>query len=201
MSITPTPTTANNAATLIGQSVTMLDDKRLAGLQEFQQNQGIRNSILQAEKTRLEKKYEGDHPYVLAINTRLTMQENLNAGLVQEISKSSIKNEPLAAGSWRIHGRVYDTAKKPAQGYAVSLGSRSGIRNDKTHNSCTDETGYYSLTLDENAAGSLEKQTIYLSVSDNHKKTVYMDSEPLSVKKGLIYYRDIILPALYQKSC
>lgn len=187
------PTTDAEASVVIVDSVKMLDDERLAGLKEFQQHQGLRNSILQEEKTRLESKYGSDHPVVQEINTRLDMHENLNAGLDQEISKSSIKNDPLPAGSWRIHGKVYDSGIAPVQGYSVFLGDISGNWNKKTGNSCTDETGYYSLTLVEKVAQSLEKQPLYLIVSNKDKKIVYMDSEPINVKRGTIIYRDIIL--------
>lgn len=187
------PMTDAEASVVVGDSVKMLDDERLAGLQEFQQHQALRYSILQDEKTRLEIKYGSDHPLVQEINTRLDMHENLNAGLDQEISKSSIKNDPLPAGSWRIHGKVYDSEISPVQGYSVFLGDSSGNWNQKTGNSCTDETGYYSLTLVEKIAESLEKQPIYLSVSDKDKKIVYVDSEPLIVKRGMIIYREIVL--------
>ncbi|MEI6692215.1 MAG: carboxypeptidase-like regulatory domain-containing protein [Chlorobium sp.] len=186
----------HKAAAVIAESVTLLDDKRLAGLQEFHQNQGVRNSMLQEEQKRLVKKYGSDHPLVQEISSRLNMQENFNTSLELEIAKSTITNEPLSDNSWRIHGKVYDTDNQPVKGYAVYLSPRSENGNEKESaaKDTTDESGYYSVTLDEKEVASLEKKPLYLSVSDTTKTTVYNDQEPFFTKKGMIIYWEIILP-------
>ncbi len=181
------------AASFINESVTKLDEQRLAGLQDFQQQQSFRNPILQQEKSRLEAKYGSDHPLVLKIATRLGMQEQVNTGLNQEISKASVKNVPFDTTSWRIQGKVYDSGNKPVQGFTVFFGDNAGNWNSFTANSCTDETGYYSLTVDLNMMKRLKKAALFLCVSDKNKKLVYPGQDAYQPVSGAIEYKDILL--------
>ncbi|MEI6682129.1 MAG: hypothetical protein WCO44_05855 [Bacteroidota bacterium] len=188
---TPLPDTT--AASIINESVTKLDEQRLAGLQDFQQQQSFRNSILQQEKSRLEEKYGSDHPLVLKIIPRIAMQEQVNAGLNREISKASVKTVPFVTTSWRIQGKVYDSGNKPVQGYTVFLGDNTGIWNSFTATSCTDETGYYSLTVDLNMMKRLKKTVLFICVSDKNKKLVYLGQDAYQPVGGAIAYKDILL--------
>lgn len=185
--------TENKAiASTIDGSINQLDKQRAQELSNLIQIQQAKQNILKNEQDRLSKINSND-PRIQSINNRLSYNGQLFSGLDIMTARANIQTTPLPANAWRLQGYVYYKDKGPASGVTVFFvdGNHQWVRS--LGNACTNETGYYSVTVDEKVAGSPEMQTIYLSVSDKDKKIVYLDSEPLIVKKGMIIYRDIIL--------
>ncbi len=171
-----------------------LDKERLSGLQEFKNSQLIKDEILQRESMRMAAKHGRTHPQVLEFESRAELNKQMYPGVEIEIEKASIRQEPFSQTSWRVHGRLFDKESKPLKSHNVFLSDASVRWIEAIGSSCTTETGYYSLTLDEKLFGRFENgQPMFLSVSDRSQKTIFMSKEPLFPKKGLITYRDIFL--------
>jgi hypothetical protein len=192
------PKNGKEALGYMDKSVSQLDEQRLSGLQEFKTNQQVRDEVMQQEKIRLESKYGAGHPRVQKAESRLVFNQQMVAGLDKEIEKASIKTEPFDSNSWRIHGKVFDRDKKPVQGLTVYFSDQKKIWIKATGTACTNETGYYSLTLDEKTLGTYLKQPLWLSVSDKDKNILFLASVATYASKGSIVYQDIYL---YVQDC
>jgi hypothetical protein len=188
------PTNENETLNYIDNSTDQLDEQRLLGLQEEQNTQLIKNEILQREKKRLEAKYGNTHPEVQQAESRIAYNKEMFTGLDIEISKASIKTEPLPANAWRVNGRVFNQNSESVKGVTVFLSDQNKRWLEGIGNSCTNESGYYSLTVGEKQlAGSFKNQPLYLSVSDKNKKIIYVAKEPVFAVAGLIDNKDIYL--------
>ena len=171
-----------------------LDEQRLSGLQEFKNSQLIKDEILQRESMRMAAKHGRTHPRVLEFESRADLNNQMYPGLEIEIEKATISQESFSTSSWRVHGRLFDKESKPLKSHNVFLSDANGRWIEAIGSSCTTETGYYSLTLDEKLVGKFGNgKPMFLSVSEKGQKPIFMSKEPLFPKKGVITYRDIFL--------
>jgi hypothetical protein len=178
----------------IDDSATQLDEHRLAGLQESQNTQLIKDEILQREKKRLETKHGNTHPEVQEAESRTVYNKQMFTGLNNEIEKASIKTEPFNRTSWRVHGRVFNNESKPVKGLTVFLTDQNKRWIEILGSSCTNDLGYYALTVDEKMIDKIDKgQSLFLAVSDKNKKIIFTSAEALIPVKGVIIYRDIYI--------
>jgi len=179
----------------IDNSADQLDEMRLAGLKEEKNTQLIKDEIWQREKKRMEVKHGKTHPEVQEADNRIAYNNEMYTGLDMEVEKASIKTDPFPYNSWRVNGKVFDKKIVPVKGVTVYLSDQNKKWIEKLGNSCTNEKGFYSLTVDAALVAGYEKkrQPLYVSVSDKNKKLLYMASEPLYAHKGLIDYLDIFL--------
>lgn len=188
------PTTEKETLDYIDASADQLDEQRLAGLEEEQNNQLIKDEVLQREKTRLEAKYGNTHPEVQAAESRIAYNKEMFTGLNNEIEKATIKTEPLSNNAWRVHGRVFDQDNKPVKGVTVFFADQNNGWIEILGSSCTTESGYYSLTADEKIIDKIAKtQSLFLNVSDKNKKVIYKSDESFSPSRGIIVTKDIYL--------
>lgn len=188
-----TPKYEKDTLEYIDNAADQLDQQRLAGLKEQQNTQLIKDEVLQREANRLEAKHGKDHPQVVAAQNRAVYNRQMHVGLDKEIEKASIKTDPLPANAWRVHGRVFESESKPVKGVTVFLSDANGRWAEVLGSSCTNELGYYSLTVDEKLIDKYEKQPLVLTVSDKNKNVIYTAKEPLFMSRGLIVYKDIYL--------
>ena len=177
----------------IDSSVTQLDEQRLQELNNLRQLQEIKNEVYKLERSRLVNKYGEDHPRVQKADLRLSYNKKMIPGLDKEIERAKTKNEPLPNNAWRVHGRVFNKPSDPALGVTVYLSDEKKNWIRELGNTCTNEAGYYSLTVDEKLIGRVEKRPLFLSVSDKSQQKLYQDPDPLFAFKGLIDYRDVYL--------
>lgn len=187
------PKSEQEGPQFVADSIGKLDDQRLEELKKFQGMQSIKDEVLKKEKTRLEKKLGTKHPRVQTIESKLSFNKGMFAGLEKEIDKASIKQEPFDSTSWRVNGRVFDSDKKPVKSVTVYLSDTNKNWIKELGSACTDEKGYYSITLNQEEVKQFEKQPLYLTLSDKNKKTIYSDKNPLTAKAGLIDVKDIYL--------
>ena len=89
------PTNEKETLNYIDDSTDQLDEQRLTGLQEEQNNQLIKDEVLQREKMRLEAKHGNKHPEVQHAESRIAYNKEMFTGLDNEVKKASIKTEPL----------------------------------------------------------------------------------------------------------
>lgn len=177
----------------IDQSINQLDKQRLQELNNLKQVQEIKQQALKLEIQRLSKKYGEDHPRVQKISARLSYNQEMFTGLDKEIKRAKTKTEPFSNKSWRIQGNVFDQLNKVAKGVTVFLSDKGHKWIEALGSTCTDEIGYFSITLDEESVKRHKDQPLYLSVSNNTKKINYVAPEPFFASNGLIDYKDIYL--------
>lgn len=189
------PTNEKETLNYIDDSTDQLDEQRLAGLQEEQNNQLIKDEVLQREKMRLEAKHGNTHPEVQHAESRIAYNKEMFTGLDNEVKKASIKTEPLPNNAWRVHGRVLDQNNTPVKGVTVFLADQHKDWIEVYGNSCTNEMGYYSLTVNGSrfAESMTKNQPLSLSVSEKNKKILYYASEPVYAAKGTIDHQDIYI--------
>lgn len=188
------PNDEKEALNYIDDSTDILDEQRLSGLQEEYEMQLIKKEILQMEARRLGVKHGNSHPEKMEAENRLTYNKQMFIALEKEIEKAKIKTDSLSENAWRIHGRVFDQKNKPVRGMTVFLTDQNIRWIEVLGNSCTNELGYYSITINENLFDRNEKeQPIFLTVSDTSKKSIFISKESLLPIKGIVIYRDIFL--------
>lgn len=180
---------ANN----VNDSTTQLDDLRVAGLNTLNQFQQTRLNLLKLERDRLSQK-NGNDPRITEMDERLSYGDQLSSALKLEITKSSVKTSSLPTDAWRMRGNVYYQDNTPASGVTVFFADGNKRWIEELGNSCTDATGYFSITVDGKLiTGDTAKQQIFLSAQDNKKQLSYMDTKPSVPAKGLIDTENIYL--------
>lgn len=186
------PTDADVSAN-ISDSLSKLNEQRQTGLNNLKSFQQVKDTMLQVEVNRLSAKYGGDHPRVLQIQERLAYHGQMFKSLDTEIARVNIKTTPLPANAWRIQGKVYDAGNNPMKGITVFLadGNKQWVR--QLGNSCTDDGGNYSLTLDDKLIDSMKQQPLFLSASDKNKELLYTAKDPVIPTHGIADYQDIHL--------
>ena len=174
-----------------------LDTQRAEELENAHLMQQVNADVADKELARLVKKYGEQHPKVQKIQARQVYNKEMFVGLKQEIDRSNIKTEFLDTTSWRVHGRVYDSNAKPIKKLTVFLEDLSRKGSEILDYGCTDERGYYSITLNEQTVSEYEKQKtpVYLRVSDANKQIIFRSNEALQMSKGAVEYRDIFIVA------
>ncbi|MEO8148077.1 MAG: hypothetical protein ABI723_10590 [Bacteroidia bacterium] len=179
----------------IAGSITQLDEQRLLELNNLKQLQEIKNEMFKLERNRLANKYGEDHPRVLKADSRLAYNQEMFPGLDKEIERANIKPDTLPVNSWRVHGKVkvYDEKFNPVKDVTVFLSDDKKTWFEALGNTCTDDSGYYSLTINEKQDDIIIKEPLFLNVSDKNQKLLYHDTEPLFFSVGLIDYKDIYL--------
>ena len=188
------PTNEKETLNYIDDSADKLDEQRLAGLQEEQNTQLIKDEVFQRERNRLEAKHGNAYAQALTAESRVTYNKQMLASLDNEIEKAKIKTEPLPDNSWRVNGRVFDQNNQPVKGVTVFLSDQNKRWIEVLGNSCTTDLGYYSLTASEQVIDKIgNTQPLYLAVSDNNKKMLYFASAPAFATKGLINNQDIFI--------
>jgi hypothetical protein len=171
-----------------------LDTQRASELEKAQLLQQINADASDKELARLIKKYGELHPRVQKIQARQIYNKEMFVGLKQEIEHSNIKTTFLDATAWRVHGQVYDNNAKPLQKLTVFLANSNNKNMSILGHSCTDERGYYSITLTSDLIKE-HQNGIYLRVSDANKQIIFRLIEPLKLRAGIIEHRDIIIEA------
>ncbi len=177
----------------IDSTVEQLDALRLKGLGDFQNNRLVKNEILIREKKRMEAKHGATHPKVLETQTKLTYQKEMAVGVEIEREKAAIKSEPFERNAWRLHGKVYEKDLKPVVGVTVYFSSERKDWIEELGSYCTDETGYFTLTLKDEIIDKLKGNKIFVSVSDKNKKVLIIHQKPVLITKGSIDYIEICL--------
>ncbi|MCF6407769.1 carboxypeptidase-like regulatory domain-containing protein [Chitinophaga filiformis] len=179
----------------INETFDELEGRRAEELDQAAQLQDANSQILAEERDRLAKKYGPDHPRVQKLEARLAYNGIMMEGLKAEATRAKVKTEPFASTWWRVNGRVFDSSGKPLAKLTVSLSDASGNGLEPLGYSCTDERGYYIITVKDDLVEKFQRQLPYLTVTDPNKKRLHVEKEPVVVTAGKIDYRDIFIGA------
>lgn len=175
------------------ESLTQLDDQRLAELKNEKQLQEIKNEVINREAERLAAKHGKDHPRVQKLQSRSNYNQAMFTGLDNEIEKAAAKTEPLPVNAWRLNGKVIDKKEQPVSDITVFFADEKGTWIRALGNSTSDKTGYYALTINEELIELAQKEKLYLTASDKNNKVLYHKLNTFVPTKGIIDYQDIIL--------
>jgi hypothetical protein len=178
----------------VDDSITQLDDLRVSGLNSLNQFQQTRLNLMKLERDRLSQK-KADDLRIPEMDERLSYGDRLMLALNLEITKSSVKTTPLPTDAWRMQGNVYYQDNTPASGVTVFFSDSNKTWIRELGSACTDVTGYYSITLNENQIAGIttKKQLLYLSASDSKQKLLCQNTDHSVISKGLIDYKNIYL--------
>lgn len=180
----------------VDDTFTGLDQERLAGLQQMQGLQAIKQQTQQQEKKRLTLKYGEDHPRVVKINERMRYDEAANIELHHEIEKSQIKLPDVDRNSWLVHGRVLDQNRKGVPKLTLSLHDENDQWLEALGHACTNEQGYFVLRYHGTEGQEPripDTQKLFLIVTDAENQVRHRETEPLYLDLGVIDYRLIVL--------
>lgn len=185
--------TDTKALDQIADGITKLDEQRLTELNNLKQLQEIKNEVINREAKRLAAKYGSDHPRVQKLEARSNYNQSMLPALDREIDKASSKTEPLPLNAWRLHGKVIDEKDQPVPEITVFFADANKNWIRELGNSCSDQTGYYSLTIEEKLIERAQKEKLYLSASNKNKEVVYYELNTNTPAKGIIDYQNICL--------
>jgi hypothetical protein len=109
----------------------------------------------------------------------------------------------VPAGGWVVYGRVYDAQGAPVAAQTVFLVDPQGAFQSEYGFAYTDETGYFALTFEGTSAPSAEDEAsaaastpeLYLEVSNQKRKPVYLSSTTFEPTSGTATYVNIYLAA------
>lgn len=177
----------------VDESFTQLETNRAGGLEKAKRLQEINDAAAARERDRLARKYGPDHPRVQKLTARLSYNQKLFTGLDAEIERTRVPSTPFAARAWRVHGRVYDRQNAPLKGHTVFLADEGGQGGKDLPYACSDERGYYEITVEEAQLRELTGRKVYLAVAERNGEVLYRATDPLTPARGVIDYRDIYL--------
>ena len=170
-----------------------LEEIRIDELKNLVSLKKIQDQNLQTEHKRLTEKYGADHPRVQKMATQLAYHQELFKSFKQEQARSNTKTSAFDPQTWRIHGIVYNPDNIPQKGLTVFLSDANKRLNKESGYTCTNEQGYYSIALNKEQIGSTLKLPLFLTVSDDNQKNLYMDKETVEIKIGHSDVKDIFL--------
>lgn len=180
----------------LGSSFETLDETRQEGLKTSAEIQEVKNKSRLKERDRLVKKYGEDHPKVKNLEARLSYGKSAEKGLNVEIENNNVKQEPFLPDSWRVNGRVLDSELKGIPNLTLSLFDENMKWLRDLGSVCTDDNGFFSLTVTDKTGKLFEKyqgKALILTVSKDGKEVIHQEKDPLFLEIGSIEYRQIIL--------
>lgn len=169
------------------------DQARAESLAHLQTVRRAKDTQLQREQGRLTAKLGADHPRVLALAEKITV----NRGLAQEVTLETAraKTEVPAADdqTWIVRGFVRDKNGKGVPKLTIALyGGRERTANwiKELGYACTNDQGYFKL---EARNFKSPFTPVYLRVLNPQGGTLFNDANPLTPTAGQVDYREINL--------
>jgi hypothetical protein len=167
--------------------IDQFDTSRGAGLEELVRVRAAKFNGVVRDRDRLATQLGAEDPRVVALDRSLALHEETLAGFRSEIAVSSIDPPRVDQRSWAIHGNVYDTARAPLPGLTIALYRGDTWVRDFGY-ACTDDNGYFALTVAEVAADDALSLRLLRSES-----IVHTEPRPVAVRPAYVEYREIII--------
>ncbi len=182
----------------IKASMDELEALRTAELQQAGNFLQQKQQHLQRERKRLAAKYGEQYPDVQQIDARLRFEDERTKTVHDEAERSTVKTEPFSITSWRVNGMVLDKTGKGLQGVTVFLANESQQPVEGAPHACSDEKGFYAITLDKAIIERLKGKPLFLAAVLKDQQKPFFTTEALQATVGIIEYRDILLA---EKEC
>ena len=173
-----------------------VDNRRQEELQRAVRINRIQHDALLRERARLSKKYSVSHPRIQKINARITESQRLAKALDHELELAHIEMPVPGPDLWHIHGRVWSSKGERMSGLTVSLYEKAGGWIRAMGFACTNEHGYFLLTVSDKSGEIGEKYQdteLILTVLNDKKEILSQEKDPLKLALGRIDFREIMM--------
>jgi hypothetical protein len=168
--------------------IDQFDTSRSAGLEELVRVRAAKFNGVARDRARLATQLGAEDPRVIALDRSLALHSDTLAGFRSEIAVSSIDPPRVDQRGWTIHGNVFDTARSPLPGLTVALYLKDTWMREFGY-ACTDDNGYFSLTIAD-AATVEDGLSLRLLRSED---IVFTDPRPVNIQPAQVEYREIII--------
>lgn len=169
--------------------IDQFDTSRGAGLAELVRVRAAKFNGVVRDRARLAAQLGAEDPRVAALDRSLALHNDTLNGFRSEIALSAIDPPRVDERGWAIHGNVYDTARSALPGLTVALYLKDAWLRDSGY-ACTDDTGYFVLTVGDAVAAADDALSLRLLRSEN---IVYTDPRPVAIHPAHVEYREIVV--------
>ena len=172
-----------------------IDALRGVEMESLDNLQKLHLSVMEQESERLARKYRSEeHPRLKTLTERVNLEETTFRLMIKDEVRESGRVLPILTNSeWRVNGYVYNDDEVPQAGVTVFLANDKGEWFNDLGFDCTDENGYYSITLNKTAIDKHANTPLTLAVSNNQKKLLHLDPEKLIPAPAGLAFREIFL--------
>ena len=180
----------------ITDSFNELEKQRAVAMERTQKTQKNKQSALLREKKRLGLKYGPNHAKSSKIDRQIKSNPNLFKAFDEADARVATSVPDTVQTDWMLYGLARNARRQPIQGHTVSLFDKSGKWVKELGYACTDEKGHYFLKIpDTNGilARKYKDAELYLTMTNDDRKVLYQDTDPLFFTAGQAENRNIIL--------
>jgi hypothetical protein len=156
--------------------------------------------LMDYETRRLARKLGEDHPRVTQMKEHARYRRTLAEDLELQSELNEIKVPEVAERDVLLSGRVIDRNGRGIWGVVVHVVYLADRDNQpvstRVRSEETGKSGYYSLVIDPETAGSLSKKlgdNLFLAVYTSRDRFIYRRPEPLTLDPGSRQSVDIVL--------
>lgn len=182
----------NDISQSLETNVTDTDQLRAIGLEGLHKMRRVKGKSQQRELARLSQKLGDEHPRIMTLQQKVTVNQVLVRHLDLEGDRAQVE-VPIADGkTWILHGFVRDQEFKGLPNLTVALYSQKGEWIESLGFACTDQKGYFKLIATPNR-DTLPRLQGFIRVLDQQRKTLYIAQQPLTPALGQVDYREIII--------
>lgn len=166
------------------------DVQRAAHLKNFQTARVAKANLYQREDARLTAKYGANHPRVLALSNKISVNRGIINEVEQERVRAAVPVPDVNDQTFIAHGFVRDENGIAMANMTVAFYDRGGRGVAILGYACTNSASYFKITATD--LGSTVFDRVYLGVSHNGTR-IYNDSTTLTPKPGTVIYRELRL--------
>jgi hypothetical protein len=149
--------------------------------------------LLEAESARIARAAPLD-PRAAALAESAALALARAEALEREIDIASIRVPMIRKTEALLHGRITDTADRPAGPVTVTLADDQGKAVPGVAPVETDSAGYYALVVPTDAAASLgEEAKLQVIVAGSGGERIVPESAPIALKPGAVQPHDLKL--------
>ncbi|HEY0546170.1 MAG TPA: hypothetical protein VGC91_12390 [Pyrinomonadaceae bacterium] len=166
------------------------DAQRAEHLRNFQTAREAKANLYEREQARLTLKYGADHPRVLALSNKISVNRGIVNEVEQERVRAAVPVPDVDDQTFIVHGFVRDENGIGMANMTVAFYDRDGRAVQRLGYDCTKATGYFKISATD--LGSTVFDRVYLGVSQ-HGARIYNDTTTLTPQPGTVIYREIRL--------
>ena len=181
----------NTAAANIERGIESADAERAKSLEHLQRVRQAKTTSLNREQNRLAVKYGAKHPRVLALASRIKINDGLSTNLSAEIVRAKTEIPQVDETTWILHGFVRDLNGKGLRQLTVApydKPDRTGNWSKDLGFDCTNELGYFKIVAKDVKDGH---PAVFLRVLNKDGATLFCDQQQNLPRSGGLDFREI----------
>jgi len=181
----------NTVAANIERGIETADAERAKSLEHLQRVRQARTTSLNREHDRLAAKYGDKHPRVLALASRIKLNDGLVSNLSAEIVRAKTEIPQVDETTWVLHGFVRDLNGKGLSRLTVApydKPDRTGVWAKDLGFDCTNDLGYFKIVAKNLKEGHPK---VFLRLLNKEGATLFCDPQENTPRPGGLDYREI----------